>query len=401
MLNIFSKNVTADEKTIEIITRLVCVSLFVTYLVIHHGFGFTSSELSLAPAFDGMVLIPESVTYIAYNISLLSILCLFIKPDSKIAALTIFLTLVYFVCRELTFLQPYLYMYITTIIICVFFDKSPHLALNALRIMVGGVYFWAGYHKINLSFYAEVFPWFIEPFYKIPEKPPFSFMDQIVVLIMLAVPLFEALIGVFLVFCVEMRKIATLMSFIMLVVVLACLGPLGHNYGNSVWPWNVYLFGMEYILFFNFKEKISFAVQRHNLLSIATAVMFWLAPVFAMVNPWMQLLGFKLYAGNTYSGEVVFTNEEDFKNLPPALSSKVKHAKNHDDKEEYTLDWTQVGGYYKKMFTPYPYVMQRTSQGLCKYLGEDSNVRMRIIKPNSFYSLEREFEESPLCKTAK
>src|SRR5678815_4700723 len=81
-------------------------------------------------------------------------------------------------------------MYVFTILLAVFFVSH---ALNALKIMVASVYMWAGVHKLNATFFLDLFPGLIEPFYTFPKEP--SLLAALIALAIFTVPLFEAGIG--------------------------------------------------------------------------------------------------------------------------------------------------------------------------------------------------------------
>ena len=112
--------------------------------------------------------------------------------------------------------------------------------------MVGSVYFWTGFHKLNLTFCWKIFPWFIATYYEIPREH--SLFGALMTVLILSVSVFEATIGVLLLFFSNLRQLATGMALVMLVVVLACLGTRAWNL--IVWPWNICLFVVEVILFY-------------------------------------------------------------------------------------------------------------------------------------------------------
>ena len=53
--------------------------------------------------------------------------------------------------------------------------------------MVGGVYFWAGFHKLNISFCFNYFPWVISTFYTYTDEQ--SLLNVIMALVLVAVPI--------------------------------------------------------------------------------------------------------------------------------------------------------------------------------------------------------------------
>ena len=82
-----------------------------------------------------------------------------------------------------------------TILLTVFFRSS---GLTALRIMIGSVYFWGGFHKFNMSFYHWIFPWFVSSFYTYSPVP--SVFGVFMKGLLYTVPAFESAIGILLLF---------------------------------------------------------------------------------------------------------------------------------------------------------------------------------------------------------
>jgi len=279
-------------------------------------------------------------------------------------------------------------MYYYAIFIAAWCGKQKAVGLNALKVMIGGVYFWAGFHKLNATFYLSVFPWFIEPLHVFPHSltgQP-SLLDTLFAFALLITPFFELSIGILL-FFPKRRCLATGMAFVMLMVVLFCLGPLGHNWGMAVWPWNIYLFLMEYTLFFSPVQGAA-KVQRGLpvLLSIA---LFVVAPVLAMVTPWYALTGFKLYSGNAVTAEIVLPERETLAKAPAYVRMLVS-PKHRLDLAEWTV--REIGDFY-----PVPYVVKMGVRGLCPYLDYPADAKLIISFPPPFYSVERSEQELPVC----
>src|SRR5437868_14749121 len=102
-------------------------------------------------------------------------------------------------------------MYFFTVLWLVFCTSR---SLNDLKIMVGSVYFWGGFHKINATFFLSVFPEFIEPLYLFPKEP--SLLAALIVLVMFLVPVFDSMIGLLLIFSPRQFRLTTGMAFLML-----------------------------------------------------------------------------------------------------------------------------------------------------------------------------------------
>jgi hypothetical protein len=262
--------------------------------------------------------------------------------------------------------------------------------INALKIMIGSVYFWAGFHKLNMTFFSTIFPWFVEPLYKISyDSGP---IGSFITLIVFSVPIFEASIGILLLFYPEKWKFASIMAFIMLATVMICLGPLGHNWNQSVWPWNIYLFLVEYSLFYKLKGDGQRVLLERNLATILSITLFSFAPALPLVGLGHSYPAFKLYSGNTKYAEVVFSNSETLAALPEGIKKLVMN--NHGTLP--LVEWTV----YESNVATYPesYVYKKGAKGLCPYLTDKDGAILRIYSPPHFYSLSPTHEDFPLCQ---
>ncbi len=136
----------------------------------------------------------------------------------------------------------------------------------------------------------------------------------------LATPFFESLIGILLLFP-KSKGNCNGMAFAMLVTVLYCLGPFGHNWEKDVWPWNIWLFLMELRLFMVAAGNRGFSLRVSEMkgLPALSVVLFCLAPVTAMFIPWYAYLGFKLYSGNVVTAQVILAPDETLAKAPPFL----------------------------------------------------------------------------------
>jgi hypothetical protein len=275
-------------------------------------------------------------------------------------------------------------MYVFTIVAAVFFASG---SLNALKIMVAGVYVWGGIHKVNATFFLKTFPSLIEPFYTFPTEP--SLVSALIALAIFLVPLFEAAIGLLL-FFPRHRRLATVMALIMLVVVLACLGLDRAVWNLIVWPWNIYLFLLVLRLFYTptaVDDRIRF---RLDMPTLATIALFTVAPAFALIG-WMHSYpAFKLYSGNTKRAEVIFAQDEDITSLPNNLGKLVGRAQTLS-----LVDWTAHE--FGLVVYPESYVFQRGAKGLCPYLSRRQQATLRIYDLPDFYSTDRTHQDVPLC----
>jgi hypothetical protein len=176
----------------------------------------------------------------------------------------------------------------------------------------------------------------------------------------------------------------------MLVVILACLGPAGYRWNLSVWPWNIYLFLVEFVLFYKSSftdENIRFEFNAPTLGAIA---LFSLAPALSLFGWWHSFPAFKLYSGNFKNAEVILAQDEDIMLLPKNLGQWVDHHR------LALANWTTHE--FEMIAYPESYVFRRGAAGLCPYLKDAQKAKLRIYEAPVFYSINTPYQDFPLCQ---
>jgi hypothetical protein len=189
---------------------------------------------------------------------------------------------------------------------------TPHL-LDAARLIIGGIYFWSGLQKINVRFFTEIFPWFTEALWK-----PFGEAGASVALsIGLLVPLIEVLFAIGL-FTKRGRLLSIIGATAMLLLVLLSIGPAGQEWNSSVWPWNLGIYSMVFVLFFSVRVSFGDFIkrQRHNVLAWFVLCIFWIMPAGNLFGITDHYLSWSLYSGRV-SEAVLIGNQEALLTLSP------------------------------------------------------------------------------------
>ena len=367
------------------IVRVTCMAFLFTLVLSWRAYIPSLRIFELSPVIEILGSTPVWVDWIILILNIGCLGWLVTKPLQHAPAFGVLVCTVFWVLQDLLRFQPYTYMYFFTIVLAVFFKSR---SIDALKIMVASVYFWGGVHKINATFFFTTFPGFIEPFYKFPKEP--SLIAALIALVIFIVPVFEATIGLLLLFFPRQRRLATLMAFIMLVVVLICLGQDDYKWNIIVWPWNIYLFLLALMLFYKPASADDKARFRFDTPTLATIALFSIAPAFALFGWGHSYPAFKLYSGNTKRAEIIFAQDEIITLLPDNLGQLVGRA--------HTLslvDWTAHE--FELVVYPESYVFRRGAEGLCPYLSDRQNAKLRIYDPPFFYSIDTKHQDFPLC----
>jgi len=368
------------------IVRVTSVAFLCTVLLSWRAYIPSLRIFAFSPVID---VLGSAPVWVDWSLLILNIGCLgwlIIKPLQRAPACGVLACTVFWVLQDLLRFQPYTYMYFFTMVWAVFFASR---SIDALKIMVASVYVWGGVHKINATFFLSLFPEFIEPLYTFPKE--LSLLAALIVLVMFLVPVFEATIGLLLVFFPRQRRLATGMACIMLVVVLTGLGLDGDAWNLIVWPWNIYLFLLVLMLLYkpaSADERVRFRFDTPTLVTIA---LFSIVPMCVLFGWGHSYPAFKLYSGNTKRAEVIFGQEENIARLPANLGQLVGRARTLS-----LVDWTAHE--FELIVYPESYVFRRGAEGLCPYLTDRQHATLRIYDSPSFYRIDTTAQDFPLCE---
>jgi hypothetical protein len=277
-----------------------------TYPLIPIIQGFTASEVTQSALFIlvvGMLL--SGVFYTNLRRYLTTV---------ALAALTLLVLL------DITRLQPWVLHYVAILLLFSYIIPRKYVTttqlLDAARIIVGGIYFWSGLQKINVRFFTEVFPWFTEALWK-----PFGDVGfTVIASIGLLVPIIEMSFAVGL-FSKRLRTLSLVGSAVMLILVLSSIGPTGHAWNSSVWPWNIAIFGMVFILFAPLQTSLITFVRRQktNIVAWAMFAVFWLMPIGSLFGMTDHYLSWSLYSGRVPEATLI-GDQKILESISPAAA---------------------------------------------------------------------------------
>jgi hypothetical protein len=369
-----------DRKSaLDAIVRLTGVTFLIT-LLLTLGL-YSGPRLYLpVPVIAPLAHVPQLVNIALLIVNFAALFKLVQQPSNRLFAGIVLGCTAFWILQDILRFQPYIYMYATVILLCVFFPQS---AIGALRIMVCGVYFWAGFHKLNATFIYTIFPRFIAAFIELPADNPALTPGYLVFLV---VPIFECMIGIIL-FFTPWKKIGTAMAFAMLLVTLLCIGPFGLTWNVIVWPWNVQLFLLELVLFWGILpwEKV-----RMDGPAIACIALFVIAPSLALVDLWPCYPAFKLYSGNVPTAEIVLSEKENSGKLPFYMTQSL-----NSDHSFNLVRWTM--GEFNTAPYPAPNAYRKGAEGLCPLLSDPAGAKLRIFDAPPYNSIQMRKTEYPLC----
>jgi hypothetical protein len=103
---------------------------------------------------------------------------------------------------------------------------------------------------------------------------------------------------------------------------IVVLGPFGQNFNVVVWPWNLWMPAMAFVLFFRSPEPMltsAWATWSGKAIGVLVGVM----SIFNFFNLWDDNLSASLYSGKTRAAYIFFLNKDAVRRLPPAIQPYV------------------------------------------------------------------------------
>jgi uncharacterized membrane protein YphA (DoxX/SURF4 family) len=193
--------------------------------------------------------------------------------------------------------QPWVYMYgLIFWIVSLSKKYNSQQLIWALQLLMAGIYFWAGVHKLN-PFFRNTFP--------LETAQGFSHLFSIVSTSIIykltylgyLIPLIEIAIGVGLLFK-KYRFYALVTASITHVIIIVFQAPHGFNYFGIVYPWNLAMLLIIWALFYGDDSEITFKEARKSILLKVIFILIWLLPSLNIFGLWHNYASFKLYTGN-------------------------------------------------------------------------------------------------------
>ena len=179
--------------------------------------------------------------------------------------------------------QPWLYQYQLMLILYFFYEAkfvSKSNLLDSYRILIAGIYFWSGIHKINTGFTEKILPGFIG--FEVHE---WGYL----------IAAFEALLGIAL-FIKPLRNYSLFGIWGMHLLIIYNLVFGNHNFDLVVLPWNIAMMIMSGMLFWN--RDFSIFSFREGF--VTKAVVFGLVlilPSLHFFGMWKAYMSFALFSG--------------------------------------------------------------------------------------------------------
>ncbi|MEM7104166.1 MAG: MauE/DoxX family redox-associated membrane protein [Bacteroidota bacterium] len=382
---------TRSNKAINLVVATF-TGAFTVMLLLSRPLWMQVRDFPLIPAFT-QIDSPES-DWLGYLLLLVLIVFLAGMNSRKLrqfSAIGVLLTLLVFIVLDLSRLQAWVFMFVLMIFPFlandIRSDKNREKILICLRLILVFTYFWSGFHKLNAHFIEGTFPWMLSGvgWLDFMDNQSFAWM----------VPFVEMGMGGLLAFK-KTRKIGVLAIAFFHLFILLLLGPLGHNWNLIVWPWNLLMVVLSFLLFWYapFPHKGVPMIQR-NLMTFKPAIIIvviaGVMPFFHVFGKWDNNLSFSMYTG--LGDEAVFYFSEKTDNCIPREYDKLIFGQRSDIAylaiDDWALDEMKVPAYVNARY------YKRLGKKWCSCLKNKEGAGIEILRIKGRWKTDTEFVKIP------
>jgi len=308
----------------------------------------------LLPIVSGFPVMPHPWDQVLFGAMLLSLVAA--AWFYRMAVRFFLVTALFAYCEDENRGQPWLYMYWVMLLLSLFPAKT---AIAACRWGMSAVYIWSGIQKCNANFFRDEPAEFLAPaiHWHLP-----AFALQLMRWTVACTPFIEMGIGLAL-WSPRFRRAAIVAAIIVHAGALLFLGPFGSNYNLVVWPWNLAMPALLWVLFakgayweqpagepaataaakpdnkgakakasLRDDKKISapdaslgqtFMELQRSKPALVLVALYSLLPILSFSGLWDSYFSFSLYSKNLASANV-FITQEFADRLPARMKAQVQ-----------------------------------------------------------------------------
>ncbi len=260
---------------------------------------------------------PSEVHYILFAASVALMLFLLMAPTGKKLFILLFITEIFSCAADQTRWQPWEYQYLFTILICIINYNNDKKTIGCIAFVMAATYFYSGIGKLNEAYLVMVWDnTFLKQIFKVKE----SLIQQNFLHYSGYLTAIAEIAGAAGLFFTRTRKAAAWILIAMHLLILYALGPLGTNYNAVVWPWNILMAILLYIIFIKqdiLPLNITALWQGWNKM----VLLFWgIFPALNYAGCWDSYLSSRLYSGELPQMAICIKDSNEIEELQPYLS---------------------------------------------------------------------------------
>ncbi len=279
------------------------------------------------PAFDALPVLNNAIEIFIYGAMLLSCVFIFLSRKPRVFILTLLLLASAMCLADVNRLQPWVYLYALLFFVMLFYnwrvdeprDYTP--VFSTIRLTIIAFFIWDGFHKMNYSYIHETWPWMLHPFESVISHKALSLLSKSAFVL----PAIEILAAVSL-FFPTLKRIGIPTLFLLNIINLVCLGPFGNNFNPVLWPWNICMIIMVYIVFAGRAESRYYHLY-HTLQFKPLYLVLFCAIILPAINfnSRLNTRGLTNFTPGQINGVSVELSDEAAGKLPLYISSFVSH----------------------------------------------------------------------------
>ncbi len=254
-----------------------------------------------APVWDWIPQVPAPLDSVLLLFELGLLLWMMIYPSRNKWLPAVFVIMLVWVFSDQIRLQPWYYLYALMLLPALFYkrpaeNRDQPTILLLMQIVVIGLYAWSGIHKHSYDFYNYVHGFISSPLEAYLPASVFELVNKLAYV----APWFELAAALLLTISAT-RNLAVFMITGMHAYLLLCLGPLGLGWNAIIWPWNISMVLIVWVLFYQAPPLGWRALlnRRMRWVSAPIVLLALVMPALRFADAWDNTLSFCLYSGKT------------------------------------------------------------------------------------------------------
>ncbi len=297
--------------------------------------GETSRFYATTPILSALPPIGFPFDHCIYYMMLVLLWAILLLPNPRSSIIAFLFLVIGYSLWDQTRWMPYNYQFVWMFIALLGFDwkrengekhalAQQRTVLLTLAVVLIGIWFWSGSHKINYRYVFVGFPWMMHPFAEKLAEPLSS--------LLLSFGFFSFLLesgGAFSLLFRRTRKIGMIVIVSMHFFILLTFGPLGLSFNHSVWSWNVVMIAF-CIMIFSYLSEASFSdfIPGKGTLHRTILLLFCFLPGLNFFGVYDDFLSHALYSWTTIEAEIELHSDTVEEELPAEILPSIERLEN-------------------------------------------------------------------------
>lgn len=305
-----------DQKALSIIKMLVVSGFLSGMLMSHNLWWGTNRSIPHIPLINVQLPLWLHDSFTILFVISLSALSFLKNRAPVLAALLICFLLVAF---DQLRLQPWVYLYFFMLLPLMSRTRDSDTWLLYYRLIIAGIYWWSGLHKINHQFIDGNYAVWIRFFFQYE----FTSTYDLVRLVGYGAGLAEMAIGAGFLFR-KTRCGSAIGAMGMHLSIIFFLLVQKEGGDSAVIPWNIVMIFLNVLIFARLERAPANGASIVRAFPILAVMMFWMCPILNFIGYWDHFLSFSLYANKVPSFYVAI-RQEDIGKIDKRLKNYFVH----------------------------------------------------------------------------